>query len=248
MHRFCTLLWVLWLPAWLGGATPLENVERAQALLGPTVWSRIIRVENAAKPSAYPPKVYALVFELGGILWFYTDVNGTQSFSLHRNNLSDEKADFGPLLRDIEPGFGRFKVLAPRAATARKTWNEPLPNGCLITSVAVAGALVESGESVQRANLVWFYYNVEGSTKGHTVLAYETADGAYLVDPAQPHLRVGIGERLPHDPLALARVFRADVPAVHARFWSFQPPKVSVATVARLSIPHRRAETAGKNG
>ena len=47
------------------------------------------------------PILHALVFELAGMLWFYTAEDGTQSFSLRIDRLDAEKADFGPMLRDI---------------------------------------------------------------------------------------------------------------------------------------------------
>src|SRR3954463_884068 len=95
--------------------TPLENAFRAQALLGPGVWSEVITLHNGTRGGRYPTKVHALVFEFAGILWFYTALEGTQSFSLHPGKIEQEKNDFGPLLRDIEPGFVRWEVeQAPR--------------------------------------------------------------------------------------------------------------------------------------
>jgi len=99
------LVLLLLATASLRAGDSLAHARQARALLGPAFWSCVLRIENETRGGAYAPMLHALVFEFAGRLWFYTDANGTQSFSLHRGRLAEEKADFGPLLRDIEPGF-----------------------------------------------------------------------------------------------------------------------------------------------
>ena len=206
-------------------ASSLENAERARALLGSDAWSRIIRVENTAKHSIYPHTVYALVFELSGLLWFYTDTNGTQSFSLYVNRLAEEKADFGPLLRAIDPGFETYEILRSKTSSTIGVI-EPPPFACLIESVAAARALAERGENIKRAELVWFYINVHESLQGHTVLAYENQDGAYLVDAAFPGGRIRVGATLPDKPTALAKNFeKLGFAIVKTRQLSIEAPR-----------------------
>jgi hypothetical protein len=197
-------------------ASSLQNAQRAQALLGPGTWSRIIRVENVAEKSLYPSVVFALVFELGSILWFYADTEGTQSFSLHQNNLAAEKADFSQLLRAIEPGFQRYSILEEMPAVENELI-EQLPNGCLIESVASIQWLIDRGETIDRANLVSFYFELDGERKGHTVLAYENEAGAYLVDPTPRPRRIRVGKKLPDNPMVLAQKWQKHVPVQHAR-------------------------------
>ncbi len=158
----------------------LLHARRAQALLGPDVWSRLVRVENRARPGAYPRTVYALVFEFMGRLWFYADVNGTQSFSLHAGRLEQEKADFGPLLRDIEPGFQRWSVL-PDDGTAAG----PLPNGCFIESVALLRARLAQGRPVSSPQLLSYYVDTHQGRRGHTVLLYRDNERTVVCDPAR---------------------------------------------------------------
>lgn len=55
----------------------------ARAQLGEGIWSRTVRIENRSDDGRYPARLHALVFEFDGRLWFYTDMDGTQSFSLH---------------------------------------------------------------------------------------------------------------------------------------------------------------------
>lgn len=219
----------------------LDNARRARALLGPDVWSRIIRVENSAVASVYPGTVHALVFELSGLLWFYTDANGTQSFSLHRNKLAAEKADFAPLLKDIEPGFGRYEVLSESDLPAVPDSSGPLLNGCMIESVAAARTLVDQGNFLRRASLVSFYFKASGSVLGHTVLAYEDARGAFLVDPNNPKSQLRVGTHLPEEPMDLARRFgKSGVEILNARALAIAPPRPSA--LARNDVRSTEAE------
>ena len=164
-----------------GADVSLETARRAQALLGPGVWSQVIRVENDAHPSRYTRELHALVFELAGVLWFYTDTDGTQSFSLRRGRLAEEKADFAPLLRDIEPGFVRWSVAPDGEATPGK-----LPNGCFIESVATLRARLERGEAVASAQLLSYYIDATDGRHGHTVLSFATSHGVEVIDPDRP--------------------------------------------------------------
>jgi hypothetical protein len=93
----------------------------AQTRLGTEVWSQVIRIENKTPAKGFPKVVHALVFELADILWFYDVAHGTQSFSMHKGRLAEEKADFAPLLRDIHAGFGRWTVVAERPGADART-------------------------------------------------------------------------------------------------------------------------------
>lgn len=216
----------------------LESAQRARALLGPEVWSRILRIDNLAVRSVYPATVYALVFETSGILWFYTEVDGTQSFSLHRHDLAAEKADFRPLLKAIEPGFQRFVVVA--GETRMRNVSGPLPNGCMIESLAAARRLVAQGQDVRRASLLSFYYKVNGASHGHTVLGYEADDGAFVIDPTRSNERLRIGDKLPDEPMRLAQQIADDgVSVFKARALSLSLSPAGSAMVAGVGEPDR---------
>ncbi len=173
-------------------------------MLGPDIWSQIVRIENDARPSPYPRRLHALVFELAGILWFFTPANGTQSFSLHAGRLAEEKADFGPLLRDIEPGFARWSIVPP------ERWPKVIPglalrNGCLIESVAALRERLARGESMERPRLLSYYAKLAEGVKGHTVLAFGAGEQLEVVDPGQPGAHLRFAKSFSADPLALAR-------------------------------------------
>ncbi|MEO7598953.1 MAG: hypothetical protein ABIV50_08470 [Opitutus sp.] len=220
--------------ALLARADSLENAQRARAMLGADVWSRVIRIENIAVASKYPPMLFAVVFELSGLLWFYTDADGTQSFSLHRHNLAAEKADFAPLLQDIDPGFVRWDVVPADSAVAPPAGAGGLPNGCLIESFAYVRKLRAAGVDVRNAQLVSFYFDAEGTLAGHTVLAYEGRKGAFLIDPNNPTQPVRVGKRLPSEPLELARSLgKAGESIVQARALILPPTHAgSLASIA----------------
>ena len=181
----------------------LTHARQAQAMLGPDVWSRVIRIENEGPAHRYPRTLHALVFELDGLLWFYTDADGTQSFSLRRDRLAEEKADFGPLLHDIEPGFRRWHEV-PAAAGAAPVARGPLRNGCFIESV-VAWRSVGGGAA--EPQLLAYYEDTPSGVHGHTVLTYERGGRPEVFDPEPPARRVKFSATEPRDALALARAF-----------------------------------------
>lgn len=184
----------------------LDDARMAQQLLGPGIWSRVLRIENHNRRGPYPRTVHAVAFELAGILWFYTDCNGTQSLSLHRGRLAQEKADLKPLLLAIDPGFTRWTVL-PDAAPNAAVRHSPLKNGCFIESVVLAQSLAVQRLRPRKTLLLSYYAAPNGEQPGHTVLACiedHAIDVFDAEDPSSPR-------RLPllarDNPLRLARAF-----------------------------------------
>jgi len=180
----------------------LANARRAEALLGPDVWSRLIRIENTGDTKTYPHTVHALVFELAGILWFYTDVNGTQSFSLYRGRLDADKTDFAPLLADIHEGFKRWTEF-PADETTVTPESGLLRNGCFVESVAFLRTRLLVGGEVSRPQLLSFYVNRGLRSVGHTVLTFETKEGVQVFDPAEPESPLMFRRELAGDAAAL---------------------------------------------
>ncbi len=182
MRWFFRVLFSLLMPGGAAAATSLENARQAQAMLGGAVWSEVIRIENVTIGGRYPPVLHALVFENGGLLWFYTDRDGTQSLSLAWNQAAREKQDLGPLLRAIDPGFVRFSA-EPGTAGLVRSASGKLPNGCFIESLAALRDRVSLGEPLARPRLLSFYEDTPAGLNGHTVLTYLTPQGLMLLDP-----------------------------------------------------------------
>jgi hypothetical protein len=197
----------------------LLHARRAQALLGSEVWSRVIRIEND-KPSAKHPRiVHGLIFELADILWFFNSAEGTQSFSLHRNRLAEEKANFAPLLRDVYPGFNRWTVLDDTAEVPGS--GDKLPNGCFIHSVvALRDRLLAGGEAV-RPHLLSYYIDTRAGLNGHTVLAYEANGRVEVIDATRTNGRFNFPATLARDALKLARAIEGTRVAA-ARFFALE--------------------------
>jgi hypothetical protein len=199
------VLLLILLGAVLRGQTSLENAVRAQTLLGPEVWSRVITVRNETRISAYPKIVHAVVFELVGVLWFYTDSDGTQSFSRYRGQVESDKDDFGALLRDIEPGFVRWSYAT---AVAKAPGNgKPLLNGCFIESVVAWRERLQRGLVTGEPRLLAYYTMTRHGRKGHTVLAYVSGDLLEIFDPARPEKPFVFARSAGENALALARAF-----------------------------------------
>jgi hypothetical protein len=203
----------------------LDQVRSAQATLGTDVWSRVIRVENETQPSRYPRTLHALVFEFGGILWFYTPVDGTQSFSLHRDRLEEEKSDFGPLLKDVDPGFVRWTVVAGTGRSRPRRGGE-LPNGCFIDSVAALHDRRKRGEVVGEPRLLSYYVATPDGMSGHTVLALISPDRVEVIDAAESARPRSFARPMGGDAAGLAMVLAGET-VVKARWIpAAEPPEV----------------------
>ena len=208
------------------GDFTLEQADRAQRLLGRETWSRIIAIEHDSPRSAYPRAFHALVFELSGILWFYTPLDGTQSFSLHVGDLEGEKADFTPLVRAIEPGFVRWHTVDEAAVTAGP--GVTLSNGCFIDSIVALRERLARGEVLTMPRLVSYYVDTPSGLRGHTVLAFEQAGQVVVYDAARPKRVV----MLPAQRAEVGALARA---AHGARVGSAREWKLDVATEARIA-------------
>ena len=217
----------------------LDHARTARARLGSGVWSRIVRIENTAKRSHYPRELHALVFEVGGLLWFYSDGDGTQSFSTHYHQLAAEKADFAPLLRAIDPGFTHFALVADDP-TAPPPSRAQLPNGCFINSYAALRDLLARGELIASARLLLVYYRIGGSLRGHTVLAYDTPGGSYVMDPTAPdNTAQPVPAARAKDAVAVAQEARPELAIARARWVPTELPRSTplLAALTPASAP-----------
>jgi hypothetical protein len=162
----------------------VASARHAQALLGNEVWSQVIQIENTGATKRYPRTVYALVFELGDVLWFYTDCEGSQYLSRHRCKLAADKANFGPLLKELHPGFERWSLVQTGFDPVTvKTGS--LPNGCFIESVACLRQRLMAGNTVRRPRILCYVEKSGQQYVGHAVLTFETATGMTVIDPSE---------------------------------------------------------------
>lgn len=190
-------------------AGSLESAFQARAMLGPDVWSRVLRIENErpGRGSSYPAEFHGLVVEFQGILWLYTEFDGTQSISRYAGRVEADRADLGPLLQSVEPGLTRHEEVThgpPFGTLAR-----PPPYHCFLAAVARWQRLQAEANPPTRARLLAIY--LQGRHQGHMVLEYWRDGRRYVFDPERPARDRRISARLDEDPLKVARaVYRLD--------------------------------------
>lgn len=214
------LLAALALATVLRADASLAHARAAQALLDPAEWSRVLRIENSRSRARYPRALHALVFAHDGVLWFYYAGEGTQSLSLHRDDLAAETADLAPLLRAIDPGFARFEIIPAPAAPAPAT-GAPPPNACFIECLAELRARLARGEPVREARLLTSWTTVAPSRgpAGHTRLACAMPHGVVVFDPGRPATDAPLGAVFPVDPLRAANLVAAGGPPPLRASW-----------------------------
>ncbi len=212
--RFVPLLAVAASLRVAGSDSSLQNAYRAQHLLGPNIWTRVIRVRNAAPSSRYPAEVDAVIFQVADILWFYSDRDGTQSLSQYLHRSESDKGNLGPLLLGIDRGFVAWADAPPLPEALKHEGR--IPNGCFIESLALLRQRREHGAPAEDARLLSYYVRLPGGLHGHTVLQFRTADGWRVVDPHFPRRSLSIRPADPDDPVACARALRPEIAS--ARF------------------------------
>jgi hypothetical protein len=189
--------------------TSLPSVRHAEHLLEAHVWTQVVKIDNASAASPYPRVVYALVFQLDSVLWFYTPKDGTQSLSLYRGQADKDKANLGPLLLAIDPGFTHWTRL-PKSDESL-TDGLRLPNGCFIESMTLLFRELEKGSPIENPKLLSYYVSRPGGIRGHTVLQFTSGGKVHVVDPDRPARPATFRNADPNDPKDVANRIRRDV-------------------------------------
>jgi hypothetical protein len=187
----------------------MRYARQASGMLGPTRWKRVLRVHNSSFDGRYPPSFGAVVFEMGGILWFYTSTNGTQSLSLRRGHAWEDEQDLGPLLTHIDSGFSHWEF-DPEGAGPDEKGSAP-PNACFIQSIALLRHSLSMGIPAEHVRLLSYYVTYPTGMKGHTVLFLQTDRGATIVDPLMQRKPLLIRSANPGDPTCVANCIRRDI-------------------------------------
>jgi hypothetical protein len=209
----------------------LENVRRAQATLGSEIWSRIIEIHPENPRRGARREVYALVFEFSGILWFYS-AEGTQSFSLQVGDLENQKHNFAPLLRAINPAYSRFEVVEAASQPVTPA-SGSIANGCFIESIVALRDRLDAGEEIESARLLSYYQDMYGTIVGHTVLTYQTPEGAFVIDPQLGRKPMRVARTLSDDAGTVARRLFLSYLLVQARW--IDVPMVNASRIARAN-------------
>ena len=213
------------------GMDGLDDARGARALLSPETWARIVKIDNshpkgAWRSNVYPKTVYALVFELSGALWLYTDAEGTQSLSRTLGTLARDEADPGPLLRAIEPGIGTWEwVDEPSGPPAKQSANPP--KACVEESLqALSRRIAQGGETIS-PRLLFYYVDTPVGRLGHTVLVFRTAKGLSAIDPQVSARAVIVPSDLGTDLRSIAEYLRG-APVASAKAFPITPSRRDV--------------------
>lgn len=218
-------------------------------MLGHDTWSRVLKIRSAGRGGVYPAVVYATVFEFNGILWFFTDADGTQSLSLYKGRLEQDKTDLGPLLRAISPGFRSFVELPDRAGPVRRDSYPKLRNGCFVESVHALRTLQARGEAIVEARLLLFYMASARGTIGHTGLVFTTTEGHFYWDPEVPSRFEPIADPAATAPIDVVRDVVARPDAARVQRALFVPVRGLAHPGARFaSVPLGDAPVGGLAG
>ena len=221
-------LFLLALLPFAGGAARadgLDDARSARALLGPGAWARVVRIENPpprglGRRLPYPETAYGLIFELSGILWFYSGADGTQSLSIRRGALAADKADPGPLLRAISPRFNAWSWVDEPAA---RPGSRPPPNACLLECLADLRRRIAIGAQADSPRLLFFYVDTPTGRLGHTVLLFGLAGGVAADDPDHPAGPIRLPAGLGDDARSIAAYLRGG-PVAAVRVLPLAPP------------------------
>lgn len=197
--------------ALLAAATSVRADSRESAfwgkeLLGPDTWSRVLKIENAAPTVRYPAQFYALVFEFEGVLWFYTESDGTQSLSQQVGQVRTDKQNYLALARGLHAGFTRVTDGACDQPPLTALVDNKLPRGCFLYCM-LNWRRLETFGAPARGQLLTYYINTPTGSRGHTVLLYRYGKKHFLFDPADTELERTLLTPPPEDPLEAANVF-----------------------------------------
>lgn len=170
-------------------STP-EPAIQAHQMLGPSIWSQVIQIENRNETSRYPSTLYATIFEFDNVLWFYTST-GTQPIERSRNRVDAYRRNLLPLLKNIERGFSSLKIIAADKIAIDAAALAKLENGCVIESLYSLEKARKAGAEIEKARLLLYSASrnsrrgTGGNARGHAVLIYQTSEGIFYVDPPE---------------------------------------------------------------
>lgn len=210
---FALLCLMLTLPA--KAALPgLSDVLAARRLLTEGSWSKILRIETREPGRARSSYSFGLVFELASALWLYQPEKGTQSLSTRLANTEKDKEELGLLLSEAVPNYQNWKEEKSEVKVPARY--VPL-NACFIESVALLRSQRRKGVVMAETRLFSLYYTRQGRQFGHTVLYFESAGEAYLLDPAHPETPRRLNREQTQDKRLAAQVIAGKLPVTNVR-------------------------------
>lgn len=178
-----------------------ESAFLAQKLLGPDVWSRVVRIESEpGENNRFPPEYHGLVIAFADILWLYTDIDGTQNLSSRRGQLAADRANLGELLRGADPAIVGFTEVT--VGPAERDLPTVLPNACFVACVKHWQTLLRSPHPPKKARLIACFPT--DAWTGHMLLEYRRGFSRVVFDPDRPDRQISIPFWVNPNPLTTA--------------------------------------------
>jgi len=179
-----------------------ESAFLAQDILGPDIWSRVVRLEREPlEGDRRPAELHGLVIAFADILWYYNEYDGTQNLSSRRGQLSSDKANLAALLREIDPAMIRFTEETERPPAT--VMPDVVPNACFLSCLRHWEMLQRSAKPPKRIRLIACF--PPGSpTNGHMILEYRRGLRRFVFDPDRPTLQITIPFWVSGNPLTTA--------------------------------------------
>ena len=239
---------LLLLSAAVALAGPTAPVRVARALLGPEVWSRVLRIEHRRPDPGHPAVFEALAFAVEDRLWLYNPGEGTQSLSLYAGRLRRDEDDPTPLVREIMPDLircvdvttdgadPRLGAVPGRPAAGREA---QLPFGCFIQCVLRLHALQSGDFPPDKAEILAYYVDTSVVRGGHAVLVYRRDSRTFVYDPDGGDRPTRLADPQPAAPLALARAICRWGTPVKAQVLALHAPAPSRPAIASLGMKPR---------
>ena len=188
-------------------ATPLfagskESAFLARDLLGPEVWTRVVKIESdpVADPR-YPAEFYGLVIAFADVLWFYNELDGTQNLSTRRGQIAADQANLGQLLRSVDPALTGFTE--ETEPPPPYVMPEMLPNACFVACLKYWEMLQRSSHPPKNARLIACF--TTDVRQGHMILEYHHGLRRSIFDPESPAEQITLPFWVSSNPMAVAK-------------------------------------------
>lgn len=225
--RLCFLLILL------TGSThaSLNEVLYARQLLNHVTPARVVRFDIVDGPGATPQAVYSLVFDFNHVLWAYLPSGGSAPLGRLDSPAKLTRELITQRLHDADARIHSVTVYENDGSTLHLPPRN-LDNGCLLGCILELVNLLECGESIQQAGIVFLNGDQPPSDtrapasrllahQGHAILVYRTPRYWVGYDPNAAGQPIDLSDiRLGNatDSRLLRHAARLNYPASRARY------------------------------
>jgi hypothetical protein len=220
-------------------AGTLQDALLARQLLADFTRALVVRLDLTPEANGPTRSLYSLAFAFDGVFWIYVPESG--SFAL------------GAIAPGVQPDLDllneRLRVVEPRIEAAAIDRRDHVPsssrtlgNGCFVGCLANLLALLERGESIRAAGIVFLSHPPDPAhpdvspllaNQGHALLVYHVDRYWFALDPNHPNSRIDLDVIQSDNPVDAALLRYAsgnNYPTGRARYLA-----ISAATLKHLA-------------